>query len=159
MTAEENAQKQLVTRFPELSGAVRIARSRRIFVDVPDERFLDVFDYVREGIGFPILSLIVGLDQGENFEVMYVLSSANGCVISLKRRIPRDEPVIRSVYDRMPNSEIYERELVDMFGIHVTGLPDGSRYPLPDDWPEGQFPLRKDWTPDMLDQVEVAING
>jgi len=159
MTVEEKAQKDLISRFPELADAIRIARTRRIFVEVPDERFLDVFDYVREKIGFPILSLIIGLDQGEKFEVMYVLSSANGCVMNLKRHVPREAPVIHSVYDRVPNSEIYERELVDMFGITVTGLPDGARYPLPDDWPEGQYPLRKDWKADMLDQQEVTANG
>ncbi len=159
MAGEEKVQQQLVNRFPELSGSIRIARSRRIFVDVSDQRFLDVLDYVRGELGFPILCLIVGLDEGENFGIIYILASGDGTLASLTRRIPRDEPVICSIYDRMPNSEIYERELVDLFGIHVTGLPDGSRYPLPDDWPEGQFPLRKDWTPDMLDQVEVAVNG
>jgi len=158
MTVEEKAQTELIGRFPELADAIRIARIRRIFVEVPDERFLDVFDYVREKIGFPILSLIIGLDQGEKFEVMYVLSSANGCVMNLKRHIPRETPIIQSVYDRVPNSEIYERELVDMFGITVTGLPDGARYPLPDDWPEGQYPLRKDWKADMLDQQGGGAN-
>ena len=37
-----------------------------------------------------------------------------------------------------------------MFGIKVEGLPEGERYPLPDGWPEGQYPLRKDWNKDML---------
>ena len=64
MAGEEKLQQQLVNRFPELSDAIRIARSRRIFVDVPDQRFLEVFDYVREELGFPILCLIVGLDEG-----------------------------------------------------------------------------------------------
>jgi len=150
MTVEEKAQKELVSRFPELAHAVRIARTRRIFAETPDECFLEVFDYVRDEMGFSILSVIVGLDLGDKFEVMYVLSTVNGCVMNLKRHIPRNEPVICSVYDRVPNSEIYERELVDLFGITVTGLPDGARYPLPDDWPEGQYPLRKDWNPEML---------
>lgn len=159
MSGEEKHQQQLITRFPELSGAVRIARDRRIFVETPDERFLEMLDYVRGELGFPILCLIIGLDQGERFEIMYVLSSTNGCVICLKRHISRVAPVIRSIYDRMPNSEIYERELADLFGITVTGLPEGARYPLPDDWPEGQYPLRKDWKPEMLYQQEVAVNG
>jgi Ni,Fe-hydrogenase III component G len=30
----------------------------------------------------------------------------------------------------------------------VEGLPAGNRYPLTDDWPADQFPLRKDWKPD-----------
>jgi len=137
-----------------LSESIRIARERRIFVDVPEDRFLEIFDYVRDEISFPILCLILGLDEGDTFGINYVLASYDGNVIILKRHIPRADPVIQSVYDRLPNSEIYERELVDLFGIRVTGLPEGARYPLPDDWPEGQYPLRKDWKPEMLDQKE-----
>jgi len=37
---------------------------------------------------------------------------------------------------------------MDLFGAKVEGLPEGPRYPLPDDWPKNQFPLRKDWKPD-----------
>jgi Ni,Fe-hydrogenase III component G len=38
-----------------------------------------------------------------------------------------------------------------MLGVNVEGLPEGKRYPLPDDWPDGQYPLRKDWNKKMLD--------
>ena len=35
--------------------------------------------------------------------------------------------------------------------MQVQGLPPGNRYPLPDDWPQGQYPLRKDWNVSMLE--------
>ena len=44
-----------------------------------------------------------------------------------------------------PGAEPYERELADMFGIKIDGLKPGRRYPLPDDFPADQHPLRKDW--------------
>jgi len=159
MTAEERTQQRLVSRFPELAGSIRVQRIRRIFVEVPEHRFLEIFDFVRGELGFPILCLIVGLDEGDTFGIVYVLSSGDGTLVSITCHIPRDEPVIGSIHDRLPNAEIYERELVDLFGIRVVGLPDGARYPLPDDWPEGQYPLRKDWSPAMLGQAEVALNG
>ncbi len=152
MANEESIAKQLVERFPELAGKTRVARARRIFTDVPESRFIEILDYVRNELGFPILCVIVGLDEGETFGILYILSSPNGTIISVRRHIPRDNPVMDSVYDRLPNSEIYERELVDLLGIRVNGLPPGARYPLPDDWPEGQYPLRKDWKPDMAYQ-------
>jgi len=158
MTREENVQKQLAARFPEVSGAIRIARERRIFADVPETRFTEVLDYARREMGCPILCLILGLDEGERFGIIYVLSSNDGDIVTLKRHVARDNPVIQSVYDRLPNAEIYERELADLFGITVTGLPEGPRYPLPDDWPAGQYPLRKDWKPEMLGSREAAIN-
>ena len=44
-------------------------------------------------------------------------------------------------------AQVYERELVDLFGAQVEGLPPGNRYPLTDDWPTDEHPLRKDWKP------------
>jgi Ni,Fe-hydrogenase III component G len=35
---------------------------------------------------------------------------------------------------------------MEMFGIVVSGTPDPSRLYLPEDWEEGVYPLRKDWT-------------
>jgi Ni,Fe-hydrogenase III component G len=39
---------------------------------------------------------------------------------------------------------VYERELHDLFGIVPTGHPDLRRQALPEDWPAGVHPLRKD---------------
>jgi membrane-bound hydrogenase subunit beta len=55
-----------------------------------------------------------------------------------------------------PAADCYERELVDLLGFEVQGLPPGNRYPLPDGWPDGQHPLLKDWKIDMLDAPAAA---
>jgi Ni,Fe-hydrogenase III component G len=68
-------------------------------------------------------------------------------VLGLKLRVPREAPVIDTVTDRFPGAANYERELDDLLGFEVVGLPPGKRYPLPDDWPKDQKPLRKDWKP------------
>ncbi len=38
----------------------------------------------------------------------------------------------------------FERELMEMFGVTVTGLADTSHLFLPDGWPEATYPLLKD---------------
>jgi ech hydrogenase subunit E len=42
-----------------------------------------------------------------------------------------------------------EREVGEMFGVQVVGLPPHSRLFLADDWPEGVSPLRKDFDPEQ----------
>jgi Ni,Fe-hydrogenase III component G len=37
--------------------------------------------------------------------------------------------------------------MFDLLGIEFEGLSAGNRYPLPDDWPAGDHPLRKNWKP------------
>jgi len=39
-----------------------------------------------------------------------------------------------------------------MLGVAVIGAPDEGRLFLPDDWPDGVFPLRKEFRPELLDQ-------
>ncbi|MEI6093142.1 MAG: NADH-quinone oxidoreductase subunit C, partial [bacterium] len=64
---------------------------------------------------------------------------------------PKSNPVIKTITDTFPGGDLYERELTDLLGAKIDGLPNGIRYPLPDGWPEGQYPLRKDWNREMLD--------
>ncbi|MDD5594820.1 MAG: NADH-quinone oxidoreductase subunit C, partial [Candidatus Omnitrophica bacterium] len=66
---------------------------------------------------------------------------------NLKVSVPKENPVIKSIIGIFPGAEIYERELIDLFGAKVEGLPEGNRYPLTDDWPKDEYPLRKDWRP------------
>ena len=57
------------------------------------------------------------------------------------------DPVTRewpSVTPLVPACVWSEREVRDMFGLVPVGLPDKRRLVLPDDWPDGLYPLRKD---------------
>jgi Ni,Fe-hydrogenase III component G len=42
-----------------------------------------------------------------------------------------------------------------MFGITVVDLPNPDKLYLPEDWPDHEFPLRKDWDP----QKPTAVTG
>ena len=133
--------------FPFLEGA---ASSRNANagsasrVELP--RFREVFDRAVDGMGFSILCIVTGLDEGRELRPPlprraggrhgpvhpHADSQGGGLTCSRSRTA-------------FPSAHIYERELEDLFGIEVDGLPPGNRYPLPDGWPEGQYPLRKDW--------------
>jgi Ni,Fe-hydrogenase III component G len=71
--------------------------------------------------------------------------------LNLTVAVPKENPVLQTVMGYFPPAETYERELIDLLGMKVEGLPPGSRYPLPEGWPEGQYPLRKDWNVKMLE--------
>lgn len=137
----------LEARFPALAGKVAAPRARRAFAEAPAEAFGEVLAFAVAELGFDRLCALTGLDDRTALAALYSLGRADGTVLSIRIQVPRDRPVLRSVTDRFPGAANYERELVDLLGFEVEGLPPGKRYPLPDDWPVDQKPLRKDWKP------------
>lgn len=145
MSDEKKITEELTNKFSCLKDTVTVKRERRIFADVPADKFRDVFDYAVKDMQFSNLSAITGLDEGGAFGVVYHLNKKGKTVLSLKIVIPRENPAVKTVTEYFPAADAYERELTDLLGIKVEGLPPGHRYPLPDNWPAGQYPLRKDW--------------
>jgi membrane-bound hydrogenase subunit beta len=141
-------QAELIKSFPAIRDKVRVQRRRRVFADVPYESFPDVFAHAVRQMRFSILCTITGLDLGGTLGVIYHLARESGVTLNLCTTVPKNHPVLQTVTDNFPAAELYERELVDLLGMQVSGLPEGPRYPLPDEWPPGQFPLRKDWKPE-----------
>lgn len=93
------------------------------------------------------LATITGVDLGveaSQFEVLYHFVSGPN-VATLRVRTPRDGAVVPTLYHLIPSVTFYERELMEMFGIVVDGTPNSDRLFLPDDWPQGVYPLRKDF--------------
>ncbi len=154
MTLEESIIEKIGDRYPALKDTYRVARERRIFGEVGAEAFHDFFQFAKNELGFVSLACIAGTDENERLAALYCLAADNGILLNVRRYVPLENPVLPSVIDIYPNAEFYERELVDLLGFVVEGLPQGPRYPLPDDWPKGQYPLRKSWRPEMLDAKE-----
>jgi len=148
MMKEESIRQQLVKKFPILENTLRIQRERRMWVDVPAARFMEIFDYVVKEMHFIVFCTITGLDEGVHLSFIYHLALENGIMLNIKISVPKADPVIKTVTGYFPAAALAEREVMDLLGAKVEGLPEGGRYPLPDDWPLNQHPLRKDWKPE-----------
>jgi Ni,Fe-hydrogenase III component G len=143
--SEEKVKQELEDKFSFLKEAVEIKRQGRIFVQVPLDKFEEVFVYVVKKMNFDALSAVTGLDRGDGFEVIYHLNREGSVVLNLKVLLDKENPQVPTVTGYCPSADIYERELLDLLGIKVKGLAPGLRYPLSDEWPKGEYPLRKDW--------------
>jgi membrane-bound hydrogenase subunit beta len=144
---EIKIKEDLLNRFPYLNEKIRIQRDRRIYAEVDYANFIEVFEYAIKKLNFTFLCTITGLDEGDKISFIYHLTAQDGVLLNLKTGIPKERPVLKTIIGYFRGAEIYERELEDLLGVKVEGLPEGKRYPLPDDWPKDQYPLRKDWKP------------
>jgi Ni,Fe-hydrogenase III component G len=147
MEDESKIQECLENSLPFLQEKITIARRKRITVEVPVDYFRKTIDFLYHELGFISLCTITGLDEKEELEAIYHLSRADGVVLNLKTRVSKEAPTLPSLTDIFPGGANYERELVGLLGFEILNLPPGRQYPLPDDWPKDQHPLRKDWKP------------
>ena len=152
---ESGILARLTERFPALGEARAVTAARRIFLNVPADDFLDILAFAVHELGFGHLCAITGLDDGGGFEFIYHISNLDGVVLNLKYQTRSgDGVVIPSVLPVFNGASFYERELEGLLGVKVDGLPKSRQYPLPDNWPEGQYPMRKDWKPAVTGILE-----
>jgi Ni,Fe-hydrogenase III component G len=144
MSETETVRTELETKFPFLAGAVRVQRERRLWIKAAQESFPQVFEHLVKGLGFSNLCTITGLDLGAELGFIYHLARDGGIMANIETHCPKGQS-IRTVTPLFPGASIYERELEDLLGAKVDGLPPGPRYPLPDDWPTDEHPLLKNW--------------
>ncbi len=64
-------------------------------------------------------------------------------VLTFRVLLHYNRPVLPTLCDLIPSATLYERELIEMFGVTITGTPSTEKLLLPDDWPDGVYPLRK----------------
>jgi len=110
-----------------------------------------------KGMGLDYLNCISSVDRiasGE-FEAVYNLSSLNEPAKAMVRvRVPREDPVIRSVVPIWNAADWHEREAYDLMGIRFDGHPDLRRILTSEDWVG--HPLRKDYQDERLVPYEPA---
>lgn len=126
--------------------------ARRVLMRVSPESLLALVAGLKKELDLTYLATISGVDLGEEFELLYHFGHPAGSV-TVRTRIPRADPRVESLCSVIPGAVLYEREIQDLLGIVVANLPDPRRLVLPDDWPAGSFPLRKDWKFDRPAEV------
>jgi len=86
----------------------------------------------------------VGVFSTPHLETLYHFCQG-AAILTLRVKVPRTKPVLPSLCPLIPYATLYERELVEMMGFEVNGASSGERFILPEDWPDGVYPLRKDF--------------
>jgi Ni,Fe-hydrogenase III component G len=124
------------------ASQVTLGSNGRFWVALSPDRLLPMVNALREKFSMTQLAVIVGEDVRDAFLCNYVFTGQG--VVVLQVRINRENPEVPSLAGMIPGAMVYERELKDLFGIIPVGHPDLRRQAVPEDWPDGVYPLRKD---------------
>jgi Ni,Fe-hydrogenase III component G len=132
---------ELAALFPQ--GEVTCTHGHEHWVHVEPGALHAAIVDLRTKLGIAHLTTIVGEDLRDHFLLSYVLA-APGVVVVLKVQVDRVAAEVPSLAPVLTGALVYERELHDLLGIVPVGHPDLRRQSLPEDWPAGVYPLRKD---------------
>ena len=106
---------------------------------------LATFDY-------PHLAVISGVDVGEAIELLYHFFIYYGrgrgteMKVTMTVSLPKDDLTIDTISGIIPGAVFSEREKQEFLGIKVIGITDDRRLFIPENFPEGVYPWRKDET-------------
>jgi Ni,Fe-hydrogenase III component G len=148
----EDFEIRLKEAFPE--SQVTLGPNGRFWVTLTPEGLIPAVNTLREKFSIIQLAVIVGEDMRDSFLGNYVFTGSK--VVVLQVKIDHEKPEVPSLANMIPGAMVYERELLDLFGITPVGHPDLRRQAVPDDWPAGIYPLRKDVQFDRSGEVIKA---
>jgi NADH-quinone oxidoreductase subunit C len=137
----------------------------RAAVSVAPESVRQVLSTLKQNHGYGALMSVHGVDYypheprlGVHYEL---LDMDRVDRLTVKLRVPLDEPNVESVTPDWPTANHQEREIFDMFGVHFDGHPDLRRILMPEDY-EGH-PQRRDFPlggePVLFTHNEVTSPG
>jgi Ni,Fe-hydrogenase III component G len=87
-----------------------------------------------------------GIDTRSSIEILYHWGfDEDGCVLTVKTKVPKPFPEIESIAQFLKGAEWIEREITELLGVTFRNHPKPGHLVLDDNWPEGLYPLRKDF--------------
>lgn len=85
------------------------------------------------------------VDTRPAIEILYHFSVDDiGLIISLRVILKKPEPEIDSLTSIMKGADWIEKEIHELLGVDFKGHPNMKHLLLGEDWPGGNYPLRKD---------------
>jgi Ni,Fe-hydrogenase III component G len=119
--------------------------AKRVYVEIKPEALVPVATHIfkERGARFHIAS---GVDTRRHIEVLYHFSIEDlNLLITVRVKLDKEDPRVDSLTSVFKGSAWIEREIHELLGVDFEGHPDLRRLLLAPEWPEGVYPLRRDY--------------
>ncbi|MBP7009637.1 MAG: NADH-quinone oxidoreductase subunit C [Kiritimatiellae bacterium] len=145
-------------RCTEWAEGIKGRKSRQVWLKIAREALIQTLQRLVE-IHYPHVSVIAFCDTGAQVELVYHFHIYWGVpreeiLVTLTVALDKTDLKVPTITGIIPGALTSEREKQEMLGIEVVGIPDGRRLFLPEDFPQGVFPWRKDETGIPADMVK-----
>ena len=119
-----------------------------LYLDVNPKKILDICTYINIELGYPLVSMFANDEQSlcNSYAIYYVFADREyGLLLIVRTLTIQDKMEIQSISEKVHAAALYEREIKDLFGIVPVGHPNAKRLLFHGNWPDGEFPLRKEF--------------
>ena len=153
------------TRIYQREIAVKKTSYTSLWIDVKRNGFRSAILHLCELQQNPHFSVIAPVDRGDSVELLYHFSLFHGeplkaIALIIRVTLPKTDLTIPTITDLIPGAIFSEREIQEMMGVTVTGIPDDRRLFIPEDFPKGVYPWRRDETgPEKMLRVIPGRQG
>ncbi|MEA3454423.1 MAG: NADH-quinone oxidoreductase subunit C [Candidatus Caldatribacteriota bacterium] len=118
---------------------------KRVYIEIKHESLVKVVSYIFKDLKARF-NTASGVDMRNHMEILYhFLIEDINLLISLRVKLQKPKLEIDSLVPVFEGANWIEREMHEILGINFKGHPDLKRLLLPDDWPDGVYPLRRDY--------------
>jgi Ni,Fe-hydrogenase III component G len=144
--------KKLDDRFKGRISNVLKHSDKRAYVDIDPKDVVEFTKYIFKDMALRF-NIATAVDTFEGIEMIYHFAlDASGAVLSVRALIKdKNDPHIDTITTVTRSAWWIEREIHELFGVHFNNNTDLRPLLLPDDWPQGVYPLRKDFIPPKRD--------
>ncbi len=117
---------------------------KRVYVTIKKEILPKIARYLFSNVKARF-SIASGVDTRKAVEILYHFSVDEiGLMISLRVVLDKSDLEVESLTPFMKCAEWIEMEIHELLGVRFKGHPNLKHLLLTDDWPEGNYPLRRD---------------
>lgn len=121
----------------------------RVWLAIESGMLKDAVKLLHEMQDAPHFCACSGYDAGDGIELNYHFTLCYGkplseIVVSICTEVPKKNPAIETISDIVPCAILSEREMQEMLGVKISGIPDGRRLFLDESFPKGAYPWRRD---------------
>lgn len=145
MKTDEILQK-INSRFGDRVLKAEKASQKRVYIDIYSKDIVDISRFLFKELGFRF-NIASGVDDFDGIEILYHFSDdPSGTVVTVRAILKdKDAPRIDTITTVTKSAWWIEREIHELFGVEFDGNTDLRPLLLPDDWPKGVYPMRKNF--------------
>lgn len=140
---EKDLQKLLTEHLGDKIKEYKEPTDKRIYITIDKNNLRECAKTIFKDLDARYI-VASGVHNEDSFEMLYHFGfDKQGVIVSLRVFLDKENPEIESLVFLIPGIEYIERETWELLGIKFLNNPNLKHFLLAEDWPEGNYPVRK----------------